>query len=111
MPASSNVCWHSSLSRFLTNGANTQAEDGLAIYLLPRFNGQRQKIYPGVKDLPPHIRTNFRNIFIRVIMRSVFNSEEPWVNPSLASLQLLYDKVYEAYPARLRCNDAVVHPV
>lgn len=86
-------------------------EDHRPVYLLPKINAKRQKVYPGIKDLPPHIRMNFRNTFIRIIIRNVFNSEQPWVNPNLESLQLAYDKVYPAYPARLRCNDAVFHPV
>jgi len=103
--------WRSTFSCFLIDITGTQVGDDLAVFLLPRHDSQRQKIYPGIKDLPPHIRIGFCNNFIRVAIRNVFNSEEPWVNPDLASLQLLYDRVYEAYPARLRCGDAIVHPV
>jgi hypothetical protein len=88
-----------------------QVEDRRPVYLLPRLTSKRQKIYPGVKDLPPHIRAGFRNMFIRTIIRDVFNSEQPWINPDLVSLQLAYDGIYPTYPARLRCNDAVFHPV
>lgn len=88
-----------------------QVEDRRPVFLLPRIMGNRQKVYPGIKDLPPHIRASFRNTFIRVIIRDIFNSEQPWANPNLMSLQLAYNRIYSAYPARLRCNDAVVHPV
>ncbi|KAF9791047.1 hypothetical protein BJ322DRAFT_1104702 [Thelephora terrestris] len=84
-------------------------EDPRPVYLLPRFIN-RQKTYPGIKDLPSHIRMDFRNRFIRVIIRDIFNSERPWTNPDLETLQRVYDKVYPAYVARLRTNDAVFHP-
>ena len=80
------------------------------MYLLPRIVN-RQKVFPGIKDLPPHIRTDFRNKFIRPLIRDVFNFEQPWANPKLLALRLAYDKIYLAYPARLRCNDAVFHLV
>ena len=91
-----------------------QEEDTRSVYLLPRIvivDGARQKVYPGIKDLPAHIRTDFRNTFIRVVIREVFSSDQPWSNPDLPMLQLAYDKVYPLHPARLRCNDAAFHPV
>jgi hypothetical protein len=90
--------------------ALTQIEDTLPVYMLPRFVN-RQKVYPGIKDLPTRIHTNFRNTFIRLIIRDVFTSTQPWVNPDLSMLQLAYDKIYPAYPAHLQSNDAVFHPV
>ena len=87
-----------------------QTEDTLAVYPLPKIVNQ-QKVYPGIKDLPSHIRTNFRNLFIRPVIQDIFNSEQPWVNPDLSALQLAYDNAYPAYPARLQWSDAVVHPV
>lgn len=85
-------------------------EDSRTVYLLPRFV-KRQKVFPGIKDLPPHIRTDFRNRFIRVVIRDIFNSKQPWTNPDVATLQRVYDQVFPAYTARLRANDAVFHPV
>lgn len=89
---------------------STQAEDIRPVYPLPRIVN-RQRVYPGIKDLPPHIRTDFRNMFIRPIIRNIFNSEKPWANPDLSMLQLAYDKTYPTYPAHLRSNDAIFHPV
>ena len=86
-------------------------EDTRPVFLLPKVGANRQKVYPGVKDLPDHIRIGFRNTFIRVVIRDVFNSETPWTNPDLETVQLAYNKIFPAYPARLRCNDAVHHPV
>lgn len=85
-------------------------EDSRPVYQLPEVIN-RQKVFPGIKDLPPHIRTNFRNAFIRPVVRDVFNSEQPWANPDLAMLQLMHDRVYSVYPARVRYNDAIFHPV
>ena len=69
------------------------------------------KVNPGVKDLPASIRANFRNIFIRYVIKQVANSESPWVNPDVDSLQSMYDTVYTTAPAQLQHNDAVCHPV
>ena len=85
-------------------------EDSRPVYKLPEYV-DRQKVYPGIKDLPSHIRLNFRNGFIRYVIRNIFNSEQPWANPDLSTLQRTYDQVYPAYPARLQHNDAVFHPV
>ena len=71
----------------------------------------RQRIHPGIKDLPDHICTDFRNTFIRLVIRDLFNSEQPWANPDLSMLQHTYDSIYSTYPARLRHGDAVCHPV
>lgn len=90
--------------------ALTQVDDARAVFALPRTVNQ-QKVYPGIKDLPPHIRMNFRNGFIRSVIHGVFNSGAPWANPDLQTLQLSYDRIYPAYPARLQPNDAVSHPV
>ena len=45
--------------------------DSHAVYPLPKFV-KCQKVFPGIKDLPPHIRTDFRNRFIRVVIRDIF---------------------------------------
>jgi hypothetical protein len=69
------------------------------------------KVYPGVKDLPAHIRPKFRNEFIRYVIKQVANSELPWTNPDIDSLQAMYQIVYPIFPARIRQSDAVHHPV
>lgn len=69
------------------------------------------KVNPGVKDLPGFIRTNFRNTFIRYAIKQVANSDSPWGNPDVDSLQSMYDTVYPMAPAELRHNDAVCYPV
>ena len=71
----------------------------------------RQRVYPGIKDLPIHVRAGFRNMFIRPVIRGSFDTAQPWHNPDLAMLQATYNKIFPEYPARLRANDAVVHPV
>jgi hypothetical protein len=68
-------------------------------------------VYPGIKDLPAHLRAGFRNEFIRYVMKQVANSEAPWTNPDLDSIQASYDIVYPIFPARIRHSDAVYHPV
>jgi len=85
-------------------------EDSRPVYKIPEIV-KKQKVFPGIKDLPPHVRANFRNIFIRHVIRDIFDSERPWVNPDTPRLQLIYDKVYPTYPARLRHSDAIFHPV
>ena len=69
------------------------------------------KVYPGVKDLPAHLRQNFRNEFIRFVIKHVANSESPWANPDVNSLQSMYQVVYPMFPAQLSHCDAVCHPV
>ena len=69
------------------------------------------KIFPGIKDLPAHIRQNFRNEFIRFVIKQVANSKLPWINPDVESLQATYQVVYPVFPARIRHSDAVYHPV
>ena len=87
-----------------------QTEEYCPVYKLPVVV-DRQKIYPGIKDLPSHIRVNFRNGFIRHVIRDVFNSEQPWANPDLSALQQAHNCTYSAYPAQLQHNDAICHPV
>ena len=69
------------------------------------------KLYPGIKNLPLHISPNFRNMFIRTVIKHVANSELPWVNPDVVSLQSIYQLVYPMFPARIWHSDAVYHPV
>ena len=79
-------------------------------FTLPRII-KGAKVYPGIKDLPAHIRQNFRNEFIRFIIKQVASSQSPWVNPDVKSLQSMYELIYPTFPARLRHSDAVYHPV
>ena len=69
------------------------------------------KVYPGVKHLPDHIRPNFRNEYIRFVIKQLANSQSPWVNPDVHSLQCMYQLVYPTFPGRVRHSDAVYHPV
>jgi len=82
----------------------------LPTFTLPRIvNGT--KVYPGVKDLPAHIHQNFRNEFIRFVIKHIANSELPWVNPDVDSFQTMFNIVYPTFRARIRHNDAIYHPV
>lgn len=85
-------------------------ETPLPVFTLPRIV-KGSKVYPGIKDLPPHIRQDFRNEFIRVVIKQVANSQSPWMNPDVESLQATYQVVYPIFPARIRHSDAVYHPV
>lgn len=71
----------------------------------------RVKVLPGIKDLPEHIRKNFRNEFIRFVMKQVANLQSPWMNPDVDALQAMYQIVYPIFPARIRHSDAVFNPV
>jgi len=85
-------------------------ENPVPTFTLPRIT-KGVKVYPGIKELPAHIRQNFRNEFIRFVIRQVANSQSPWINPDVNSLQCMYQLVYPTFPARLRHSDAVYHPV
>lgn len=85
-------------------------ETPLPTFTLPRMV-KGSKTYPGIKDLPVHIRQNFRNEFIRFVIKQVASSESPWTNPDIDSLQAMYQLVYPIFPARIRHSDAVHHPV
>ena len=69
------------------------------------------KVSPGIRNLPAHIRPNFRNEFIRFVMKQTANSQSPWTNPDVDALQAMYQIVYPIFPARIRQNDAVFNPV
>lgn len=69
------------------------------------------KVLPGIKELPEHLRHDFRNEFIRPVFKYIANSEFPWTNPDVESLQAMYQVIYPMYPAKIRHNDAVFHPV
>ena len=66
---------------------------------------------PGLKDLPDNIQPNFRNIFIRHIMKLVFSDTSPWNNPSLSVYQHEFNLIYSPLQYCLHGDDAVVSPV
>ena len=80
---------------------------------LPRAykDEEGQKQQPGLKDLPPWLRENFRNQYIRRIIKQVCLSEVPWTNPTLASLQREFSHAYPTKRVRLHSDDAAVVPV
>jgi len=84
-------------------------ENPLPTFTLPR-SVKGTKVYPGIRDLPAHIRDRFRDEFIRFVMKQVANSKSPWTNPDVDSLQTAYNIVYPTFPARIRHSDAVYHP-
>jgi len=89
----------------------TQFEEApLAVFAMPK-TVKGVKLLPGVKDLPSHIRQNFRNEFIRFVMKQTANSRSPWTNPDVNALQAMYQIVYPIFPARIQHSDAVFNPV
>lgn len=66
---------------------------------------------PGLKDLPPAIQLNFRNSFIRHMMKLTFSGILPWKNPSLSVYQEEFNTIYPIFSYRLHADDAVVFPV
>jgi len=94
----------------LTDLPHLVRRPGLPTFTLPRIT-KGGKVFPGIKDLPMHIRQNFRNEFIRFVIKQVTNSQLPWANPDLDSLQFMYQLIYPTFPARLRHSDTVYHPV
>ena len=111
-PLSLSVCFDISHHLSIDPKSVFQFEEAplLPTFTLPRIvNGS--KVFPGIKDLPAHIRQNFRNEFIRFVIKQVANSQSPWVNPDVNALQAMYQLVYPVFPARLRHSDAVYHPV
>lgn len=67
---------------------------------------------PGLRDLPHGIQSDFRNTFIRHIMKLIFSNTLPWNNPSLSVCQQEFNLVYSTSPRYcLHMDDAVVIPV
>jgi len=66
---------------------------------------------PGLKDLPDNIQPNFRNMFIRHIMKLIFSDTLPWNSPSLSVYQHEFNLIYSSLRYRLHGDDAVVIPV
>ena len=66
---------------------------------------------PGLKDLLPILQPNFRNTFIRHIMKLVFSGTSPWSNPGISIYQQEFNTIYPDHPFRLHADDAVVLPV
>ena len=69
------------------------------------------KVLPGIKDLPDHIRPNFRNDFIRLVFKQIATSQSPWTNPDVNALQAVYQIAYPTFPAKIWHSDAVFNPV
>lgn len=67
--------------------------------------------FPGLRDLPPNIQHDFRNTFIRHMMKVTFSGTFPWSNPSLDVYQEEFNAVYPGIPSLLHADDAVVYPV
>lgn len=65
----------------------------------------------GIRDLPGPIRVGFRGHFIRRIIKSVFTSTSPWVNPPIETLQQEFDATYPNHHVKLHLDDAAVVPV
>ena len=108
-----SVCYSLSLFHFLpidpTN--NIQFEETPVQTFTPPRIVKGARVYPGVKNLPAHIREHFRDRFIRFVIKQVANSKFPWANPDVESLQSTYQLVYPTFPGQLRPGDAVCHPV
>jgi hypothetical protein len=74
-----------------------------------KVKGETGKVQvPGLKDLPHTMQSNFRNMFIRHIMKLVFSDTSPWSNPSLLDYQHEFDTVYVSLRYCLDAEDAVV---
>ena len=80
---------------------------------LPRpYVGQNgEKWTVGIQDLPSTIRVTFRGNYIRRIIRTVFSSTSPWLNPPIETLQQEFNAAYPNYQVKLRPDDAAVAPV
>lgn len=66
---------------------------------------------PGLRDLPPHIQSDFRNTFIRHIMKLTFSGTSPWTGPTLPVYQQEFAAIYPDLPYEIHAHDAVVLPV
>ena len=65
----------------------------------------------GIQDLPNTIRPRFRDKFIRRIIKCVFSSHTPWINPSIGTLQQEFNATYPNHHIRLHLDDAGIFPV
>ena len=65
----------------------------------------------GIRDLPDPICDDFRDDFIRRIMKLVFSSRTPWANPSIETLQREFDAAFPKFYAELQVDDAATVPV
>ena len=65
----------------------------------------------GIQDLPAAIHDDFRNTFIRRIMKLVFSSDTPWVSPPIETLQQEFNAAFPTHRVRLHLDDAAVVPV
>ena len=94
----------------LVSSIQFEENPSIPTFMLPKIV-KGVKVYPGVKDLPTHLCLNFRKEFIRFVIKQVANSQAPWINPDVHSLQCMYQLVYPTFPAQLRHSDAAYHPV
>ena len=62
----------------------------------------------GIQKLPDSIRPNFRENYIQRVIKLVFSSNTPWVNPSLDALQQGFDATFPSYRFQLHLDDAAV---
>ena len=103
---------------FLLNTQNPQAISDMAQQFFPQgqVHSFQRKFKnklgitkaPGLKDLPHNIQSNFRNTFIRHIMKLVFSDGLPWSNPNLLVYQHEFDTVYFPLQYSLHGDDAVI---
>ncbi|KAF9787362.1 hypothetical protein BJ322DRAFT_1017299 [Thelephora terrestris] len=84
-----------------------------AVYSMPRrFRDEAGNLQtPGLKDLPFDLKLEFRNIFIRHIMKIVFYDKLPWSNPLCPVYQKEFSIIYPDLPFQIHPDDAVVLPV
>jgi hypothetical protein len=80
------------------------------VYSFPRrYKDEASKTQvPGLKDLPPNIHPNFRNTFIRHMMKITFSGMLPWSNPTVPVYQQEFNAVYPNLPYHLHGDDAVI---
>ncbi|KAF9783793.1 hypothetical protein BJ322DRAFT_1109639 [Thelephora terrestris] len=81
------------------------------IYSLPRRHkdGKGKLQIPGQGALPHGIKIEFRNTFIRHIMRLVCSDTTPWTNPLLPFYQQEFAAIYPGLPYQIHANDAVTN--
>ena len=77
----------------------------------PYAGGNGEKWTVGIQDLPSVIRVTFQGNYIRRIIRTVFSSTSPWINPPIETLQREFNAAYPNYQVKLHLDDAAVAPV
>ena len=64
-----------------------------------------------IQNLPDPIRLGFRNTYIRRVIKRVFTSSTPWINPPIDVLQQEFNTAYPSYNIKLHPDDAATAPV